>query len=115
MNDNIRLGVLTGISYVTGLDYYKSINEHFMQNRKPVYALNPNPNLVFASVDCDKYVHLLEKHQFDKVSNHLMEGVKKLVDSEQVDDELTFSEPANHGEFYSVCWYHFRQLGQERR
>ena len=81
MNDNISLGILTGISYVTGLDYYKSINEHFMQNRKPVYALNPNPNLVFASVDCDKYVHLLEKHQFDKVSNHLMEGVKKLVDS----------------------------------
>ena len=81
MNDNIRLGILTGISYVTGLDYYKSINEHFMQNRRPVYALNPNPNLVFASVDCDKYVHLLEKRQFDKVSNHLMKGVKKLADS----------------------------------
>ena len=81
MADNIHLGVLTGISYVTGLDYYKRINEYFMRIRNPIYSLSPNPNLVFASVDCDKYVHLLEKRQFDKVSNHLMEGVKKLVDS----------------------------------
>ena len=81
MADNIHLGVLTGISYVTGLDYYKRINEYFMRSRKPIYSLSPNPNLVFASVNCDKYVHLLEKRQFDKVSNHLMKGVKKLVDS----------------------------------
>ena len=81
MNDNINLGILTGISYVTGLDYYKSINEYFMQNRKPVYELNPNPNLVFVSVDCDKYVHLLEKRNFDKVSAHLMDGITKLVNS----------------------------------
>ena len=67
MNDNINLGILTGISYVTGLDYYKSINEYFMKNRKPVYVLNPNPSMVFVSVDCDKYVHLIEKRNFNKV------------------------------------------------
>jgi len=81
MHKKIDLGILTGISYVTGLDYYNGINEYFMKNSKPVYSLNPNPSMVFASVDCDKYVKLLEERNFDKVSDHLMEGVNKLVNS----------------------------------
>ena len=81
MNDNINLGILTGISYVTGLDYYKSINEHFMGARKPVYELNPNPNMVIVSVDCDKYVHLLKERKFKEVSAHLLDGITKLVNS----------------------------------
>ena len=81
MHKKIDLGILTGISYVTGLDYYNGINEYFMKNSKPVYSLNPNPSMVFASVDCDKYVKLLEERNFDKVSDHLMDGITKLVNS----------------------------------
>ena len=81
MHKKIDLGILTGISYVTGLDYYNGINEYFMQNSKPIYSLNPNPSMVFASVDCDKYVKLLEERNFDKVSDHLMDGITKLVNS----------------------------------
>ena len=77
----INLGILTGISYVTGIDYYKNINEYFMLNKKPVYSLNPNPKIVMSSVDCDKYVKLLEDKQYDKVSQHLMEGIEKLVNA----------------------------------
>ena len=81
IKEDINLGILTGISYVTGLDYYKSINEYVMQNTKPVYSLNPNPQLMLASVDCDKYVKLLEERNFEMVSNHLMDGVTKLVNA----------------------------------
>ncbi len=81
MKKNINLGILTGISYVTGIDYYKGINEHYMNSSEPVYSINPNPSMLFSSVDCDKYVKLLEEGDFNKVSDHLMAGISKLVNA----------------------------------
>jgi aspartate racemase len=39
----------------------------------------PNPPIVMASVDCDEYVHYLTSKAFDKVAEHLLDGVRKLA------------------------------------
>ena len=73
-----KLGILTGISYVSGLDYYKGINERVLANTPRCHLMSPNPPLVMASVDCDEYVHYLT-HSPAKVANHLLAGVRSLV------------------------------------
>jgi aspartate racemase len=73
------LGILTGISYVSGIDYYKGINEKVMAESPKRYFISPNPPLVMASVDCDVYVHHLNAKSFDEVDQHLLSGVDKLV------------------------------------
>jgi len=41
--------------------------------------MSPNPSIVMVSVDCDEYVHYLTLKSFDKVAEHLLTGVRKLV------------------------------------
>ena len=53
------LGILTGISYVSGIDYYKGINEKFASLVKSRHIMTPNPPIIMASVDCDKYAAML--------------------------------------------------------
>ena len=73
------LGILTGVSYVSGIDYYKGINERFTKNTPKEYVMPPNPPIVMMSVDCDKYVHNLTIKRFDVVNEHLLSGISKLV------------------------------------
>lgn len=73
------LGILTGISYVSGLDYYRGINERFCADIPEGHLMAPNPPIVMASVDCDEYVHYLTEKAFDKVAEHLLVGVRKLA------------------------------------
>ena len=73
------LGILTGISYVSGLDYYQGINERFCADTPKGHQMVPNPPIVMASVDCDEYVHYLTLRAFDKVAEHLLVGVRKLA------------------------------------
>ncbi len=73
------LGILTGISYVSGLDYFRGINERFCAGTPQGHLMVPNPPIVMASVDCDEYVHYLTSKAFDRVAEHLLEGVRKLV------------------------------------
>lgn len=73
-----KLGILTGISYVSGLDYYKGINERVLANTPRCHLMSPNPPMVMASVDCDEYVHYLT-HSSAKVADHLLVGVRSLV------------------------------------
>ena len=73
------LGILTGISYISGLDYYKGVNERFCAEAPEGYVMAPNPPIVMASVDCDEYVHYLTEKAFDKVAEHLLVGVRKLA------------------------------------
>lgn len=73
------LGLLTGISYVSGLDYYKGINERVLANSPKGHLMSPNPTIVLASVDCDAYAHYLALKAFDKVAEHLLTGVRRLV------------------------------------
>ena len=73
------LGILTGISYVSGLDYFKGINERVLANIPKHHVMSPNPPIIMASVDCDEYVHYLTLKSFVKVEEHLLTGVRKLV------------------------------------
>ena len=51
------LGILTGISYISGLDYYEGINRLVTSKLGKGHVMTPNPKIVMASVDCDRYVH----------------------------------------------------------
>ena len=73
------LGILTGISYVSGLDYFKGINERVLANTPKCHVMSPNPSIVMVSVDCDEYVHYLTLKSFAKVEEHLLTGVRNLV------------------------------------
>lgn len=73
------LGILTGVSYVSGVDYFKGLNERVLANTPRCHFLSPNPPIVMVSVDCDEYVHYLALKSFDKVTEHLLAGVRKLV------------------------------------
>ncbi len=73
------LGILTGISYVSGLDYFKGINERVLANTPRGHVMSPNPSIVMVSVDCDEYVHSLTLKSFAKVTEHLLTGVRNLV------------------------------------
>lgn len=73
------LGILTGISYVSGLDYFKGINERVLANTPKCHVMSPNPFMVMVSVDCDEYVHYLTLKSFAKVEEHLLTGVRHLV------------------------------------
>jgi aspartate racemase len=73
------LGILTGISYVSGLDYFNGINEQVLAETSKCHLMSPNPSMVMVSVDCDAYVHYLTLKLFAKVDEHLLTGVRKLV------------------------------------
>ena len=73
------LGILTGISYVSGLDYFKGINEKVLAGTPKGHLMSPNPSIVMVSVDCDVYVHYLTMKSFTDVDKHLLNGVRKLV------------------------------------
>ena len=75
----LKLGILTGISYVSGLDYYKGINEKVLADTSKRHLMSPNPPIVMVSVDCDEYVHYLTQKSFAKVAEHLLVGVRSLV------------------------------------
>jgi len=66
---------------VSGLDYFKGINEAVLAGRPPHHLMSPNPSIVMASVDCDEYVHLLTRKSYSNVDKHLLAGVRKLVAS----------------------------------
>ena len=74
-----RLGILTGISYVSGLDYFNGINEKVLAETPKHHLMSPNPSIVMVSVDCDAYVYYLTSKSFAKVDEHLLGGVRKLV------------------------------------
>ena len=73
------LGILTGISYVSGLDYFKGINEKVLASTPESHVMSPNPSITMVSIDCDEYVHYLTLKSFVKVSEHLLKGVRRLV------------------------------------
>jgi len=72
-------GVLTGISYVSGLDYYRQINEEVGKLLGKANLMPPNPTMVLSSVDCDLYALLLTTNRTPEVCEHLAAGVARLV------------------------------------
>eukprot|EP00041_Stephanoeca_diplocostata_P020271 m.451286 g.451286 ORF g.451286 m.451286 type:complete len:263 (+) comp21524_c0_seq4:555-1343(+) len=78
--DNLPvIGILTGISYVSGLDYYKGINEIFGRIVGKRHLIPANPLMLLASVDCDIYAKMLTDKEWTGVAAHLLQGVEKLV------------------------------------
>ena len=75
----VALGLLTGVSYQSGLDYYKNINEQYMKLMPKGKLMSPNPSLAMVSVDCDEYASLLVAKEWDAVSQYLSRGVERLV------------------------------------
>jgi len=75
------IGILTGISYVSGLDYYESINRLVTADSKVGDIMSPNPDIVMVSVDCDRYVHFLTERLFAEVDEHLLGGVAKIANA----------------------------------
>ena len=67
-------GLLTGISYVSGIDYYKGINERVRSRMPTGHLFSPNPSLVMVSVDCDEYAYRLINKDWSGVSNYLLAG-----------------------------------------
>jgi aspartate racemase len=76
---NQKVGILTGISYVSGIDYFKGIHERVLAKTPKGHLMPPNPPMVMASVDCDAYVNYLNMKAFDQVADYLLAGVDKLV------------------------------------
>ncbi len=60
MADYPTLGILTGISFQSGVDYYRGVNEEFQQHVRKKHVIKPNPNLTMVSIDCDLYVQLID-------------------------------------------------------
>ena len=75
----VALGLLTGVSYQSGLDYYKNINEQYMKLVPKGKLMPPNPSLVMVSVDCDEYASMLVAKEWNAVSQYLSHGVERLV------------------------------------
>ncbi|MDG2376262.1 MAG: amino acid racemase [Woeseiaceae bacterium] len=73
------LGILTGISYVSGVDYFVGINTAFIDAGKNGRLMKANPELTMVSLDCDQYVYLLTSGSFQEVDDYLLAGVDKLV------------------------------------
>lgn len=72
-------GILTGISYVSGVDYYRGIHDRVLAATPVAHLMPPNPPLTMVSVDCDEYAFHLANRAFDQVASFLLAGVDKLV------------------------------------
>ena len=79
MIDRPSLGILTGISYISGIDYFAGINKAVVDRAPPGKVMSPNPSIIMVSLDCDQYVHLLMTRAYDEVDEYLLGGVDKLV------------------------------------
>ena len=73
------LGLLSGISCVSGVDYYRGISERFGALVGAGKLMPPNPLLMMASVDCDSYAHAITEKRWEDVHEHLLVGIGKLV------------------------------------
>ena len=73
------VGILSGISYISGIDYYKGINDKVTQLVPKKHLMPPNPLMVLVSVDCDEYARRLVAKDWEGVSKYLASSVERLV------------------------------------
>lgn len=79
MSSPLYLGIFSGISYVSGLDYFKGINSKAMAITPRGLQMIPNPSIAMVSVDCDRYAHYLLNKSYDLAVEHILDGVRRLV------------------------------------
>eukprot|EP00971_Amphidinium_carterae_P187712 3725737-Amphidinium_carterae.1 len=64
------LGLLTGVSYVSGIDYYRGINERIAKLLPKDGEMERNSDMVIVSVDCAEYVRLLTAKDVEAPRKH---------------------------------------------
>jgi len=72
-------GILSGISYVSGIDYYKGINEEYAKIVGKRNLMPPNALMIMVSVDCDEYAKMLVAGEWQGVADYLAAEVDRLV------------------------------------
>eukprot|EP00928_Gymnodinium_smaydae_P063408 TRINITY_DN46987_c0_g1_i2.p1 TRINITY_DN46987_c0_g1~~TRINITY_DN46987_c0_g1_i2.p1 ORF type:complete len:297 (+),score=69.49 TRINITY_DN46987_c0_g1_i2:68-892(+) len=72
------MGLLTGLSYVSGIDYYRGINQQVAKLLPRGAVMERNSEMVIVSLDCDGYVELLTAQDTPGVCEYLFRGVRKL-------------------------------------
>lgn len=79
----LSCGILTGVSFQSGIDYYKNINECCIRLRPEKVDGQPmpaNPLLGMVSVDCAEYAKLLVERKWGDVRRYLWsQGLCKLL------------------------------------
>eukprot|EP00759_Apiculatamorpha_spiralis_P044257 PhF_6_TR41313/c0_g1_i1/m.62572/K01779/racD; aspartate racemase len=71
------VGILTGISHQSGIDYYTQINDKIQQTTKWKYAGNSSKVIMY-SLNLEEYVARLAAGRFDMVSDLLAEGAVRI-------------------------------------
>lgn len=77
------VGILSGISYNSGIDYYKGINEEYVSKgnlKNPAYPMASFPHVQMVSVDCAEYASYLVKKEWGKTREYLWRnGIARLI------------------------------------
>jgi len=77
------VGILSGISYNSGIDYYKGINEEYVSKgnlRNPAYPMPSFPHVQMVSVDCAEYASYLVNKEWAKTREYLWKnGIARLI------------------------------------
>eukprot|EP00756_Hemistasia_phaeocysticola_P050908 Hpha_TRINITY_DN26090_c0_g1::TRINITY_DN26090_c0_g1_i1::g.115267::m.115267/K18258/CRYM; thiomorpholine-carboxylate dehydrogenase len=73
------VGLLTGISFQSGLDYYDKINKGYMEATPKGSLMPRNPRILMSSVDCNEYAEYLVARRWDKVQEYLSFGASHLA------------------------------------
>jgi len=74
-------GILTGISYVSGVDYYGGINKRVAELLPNGSKMASFPEIVLVSLDCAKYVGFIQEdgeEEMTRVAEYLLSGVRKI-------------------------------------
>eukprot|EP00397_Hematodinium_sp_SG-2012_P048481 GEMP01055573.1.p1 GENE.GEMP01055573.1~~GEMP01055573.1.p1 ORF type:complete len:311 (+),score=73.37 GEMP01055573.1:62-934(+) len=72
------VGILTGISYISGVDYYQGINKQATQLLPPGKNMRNFPEMAMVSVNCAKYVDMLTHEDLTQAEDYLCGAVAKL-------------------------------------
>merc|ERR1712194_510149 len=77
------VGILSGISYNSGIDYYKGINEEYVSKgnlQNPAYPMPSFPHVQMVSVDCAEYASYLVNKEYGKTWQFLWKhGISRLI------------------------------------
>uniref|UniRef100_A0A7S0FD64 Uncharacterized protein n=1 Tax=Pyrodinium bahamense TaxID=73915 RepID=A0A7S0FD64_9DINO len=100
----LTVGLLTGFSHVSGVDYYRGINEKASQLVPKGDHMAQNPPMIVVSMDRSKYTNLLIKSQesndYAEIKEWLLQGVQRLHQAGA--EFLVISPPSAHLCYSSV-------------
>mmetsp|Transcript_6699 Transcript_6699/g.18909 ORF Transcript_6699/g.18909 Transcript_6699/m.18909 type:complete len:259 (+) Transcript_6699:172-948(+) len=72
------VGLVTGLSYVSGVTYYQQLNEKVTAVVGTGEVIPHNPEIVMISLDCDPYAAALGRRDYAAVIAYLVGAVRRL-------------------------------------